>query len=254
VERDEDVRTACFLALDVLLATFGDDLPYRGGLDAGFNFRGGRVPFLNYQKGIYRAAVQRGPAALSVNTSVESPYEDETTDDGFRYAYRAGAIDQPDNRALRNAHVLGVPLVYFVGTRPGWYRPIYPCFVTHDDPVAKHVLLTPGRMIGPVDEPQPRLARDPIERRYAVRETRVRLHQGRFRGLVLSAYRDRCTICRLREVRLLDAAHNHRRPSANRHSGDRKRLESLLDSSQSLRQESPRDLPVLRGAPFTALT
>ena len=40
-----------------------------------------------------------------------------------------------------------------------------------------------------------------------MRETRVRLHQGRFRALVLKAYRDRCTICRLRELRLLDAAH-----------------------------------------------
>jgi putative restriction endonuclease len=62
-------------------------------------------------------------------------------------------------------------------------------------------------MVGPMDEPEAQLARDPIERRYTVRETRVRLHQARFRGLVLTAYRDRCTICRLREVRLLDAAH-----------------------------------------------
>ena len=34
-----------------------------------------------------------------------------------------------------------------------------------------------------------------------------RLHQGRFRGLVLTAYRDRCTICSLHESRLLDASH-----------------------------------------------
>jgi putative restriction endonuclease len=33
------------------------------------------------------------------------------------------------------------------------------------------------------------------------------MHQGRFRGLVLPAYRDQCAICRLRELRLLDAAH-----------------------------------------------
>jgi hypothetical protein len=42
---------------------------------------------------------------------------------------------------------------------------------------------------------------------YAVRETRVRMHQARFRGLVLDAYSDRCAICRLKESRLLDAAH-----------------------------------------------
>jgi putative restriction endonuclease len=35
----------------------------------------------------------------------------------------------------------------------------------------------------------------------------VRLHQWRFRGLVLPAYDYRCTICALKEERLLDAAH-----------------------------------------------
>ena len=205
--RDEDVRTACFLSLDVLCAQFGDDLPYHGGLDRGFPFRGRRVPFLNYMKGIHRAAVQRGPAALSIQTSYRSPYDDAAVLDGFRYAYRAGAIDQPDNRALRAAHELGVPIVYFVGTRPGWYRAEYPWNVREDHPRERFVLVTPGRMSGPLDEREPVPLDDPIERRYAVREVRVRLHQSRFRGLVLPAYRERCTICSLKEVRLLDAAH-----------------------------------------------
>lgn len=205
--RDEDVRTSCFSALDVLRAEFGDDIPYRGGLDRGFAFRGTRVPFINIQKGIYRAAAQRGPAALSVQTSWQSPYDDEETDLGFLYAYRAGSIDQPDNRALRSAHDLGTPLVYFVGSRPGWYRALYPCFVTQADDVSRRVTLTVGRMTGPLDEREPMIPADPLERRYAVREAKVRLHQGRFRGLVLPAYSDRCAICRLKELRLLDAAH-----------------------------------------------
>jgi putative restriction endonuclease len=62
-------------------------------------------------------------------------------------------------------------------------------------------------MIGPLDEPQPVLAADVLERKYAVRETRVRLHQARFRGHVLVAYSSLCAICRLKESRLLDAAH-----------------------------------------------
>jgi hypothetical protein len=81
--RDEDVRSSCFGQLAILSASFGDDIPYRGGLDRGFAFRGRRVPYLNYQKGIYRAGVQRGPAALSINTSFKSPYGDEETEDGF---------------------------------------------------------------------------------------------------------------------------------------------------------------------------
>src|SRR5439155_23153159 len=70
-----------------------------------------------------------------------------------------------------------------------------------------HVVISPGRMVGPLDEREPALPEDPIERRYAVRETRVRLHQARFRGRVLLAYANTCTICRLKEGRLLDAAH-----------------------------------------------
>ena len=57
------------------------------------------------------------------------------------------------------------------------------------------------------DEQEPFLPESDIKRRYAVRETRVRLHQARFRGRVLPAHGDRCAVCRLKEVRLLDAAH-----------------------------------------------
>ncbi len=193
--------------LSLLVAEFGEDIPYAGALANGFPFRGSRVPFLNYQKGIYRAAAQKGPAALSIQTSSKSPYDDEAIADGFLYAYRAGDIDQADNRALRAAHQLQVPLIYFIGTRPGWYKPVFPCFVSNDDPTARMVLVTPGAMVGSVDEPDPVPLEDPLERRYAVRETRVRLHQARFRGRVVPAYRSQCAICRLKELRLLDAAH-----------------------------------------------
>ncbi|MEX2032210.1 MAG: HNH endonuclease [Dehalococcoidia bacterium] len=151
--------------------------------------------------------MQQGPAALSIQTSYRSPYGDEVTDEGFLYAYRAGNVDQPDNRALRATFELRVPIVHFVGTRPGWYRPDFPCYVTRDDPAARFVLVTPGKMIGPLDEREPVPIEDEIERRYAVRQTRVRMHQAQFRGRVLPAYLDQCAICRLKETRLLDAAH-----------------------------------------------
>jgi putative restriction endonuclease len=193
--------------LSILAAEFGEDIPYAGGLARGFPFRGNRVPFLNYQKGIYRAAVQRGPAALSIQTSWKRPYADEEVPDGFLYAYRGDDVDHPDNRALRAAYDLQVPLVYFIGTRPGWYKPIFPSYVRADDPAGLMVLVTPGAMTGPVDEPEPKPLEDPIERRYAVRATTVRMHQARFRGRVVPAYGSQCAICTLKEIRLLDAAH-----------------------------------------------
>jgi hypothetical protein len=81
--RDEDVRTACMAHLSILVAEFGEDVPYVGGLARGFPFRGARVPFLNRQKGIYRAAAQSGAAALAIQTSANSPYDDQILADGF---------------------------------------------------------------------------------------------------------------------------------------------------------------------------
>lgn len=200
IDRDHELRARCFLALDALRAQFGSELPYRGVLERGFEVGGRRVPFMSHMKGIFRAQAQRGPAALAVMTSANSPYDDEETDEGFWYAFRSGAADLPDNRALRAAHVSGVPIVYFVGIRPGWFEPIYPCWVVDRD--MRRVLITPSppgslSTVAPPD----------AERRYATRTVRQRLHQSRFRGAVLPAYGDRCAVCRLRERRLLDAAH-----------------------------------------------
>jgi putative restriction endonuclease len=165
------------------------------------------VPFLSTQKGIFRAAAQTGPAALSIQTSWKSPYGDAETDAGYLYAYRSGSADQPDNRALRAAFTLQVPIIHFVATRPGHYKPVYPCFVAADDPSSARVLVAPGKMIGPLDEQEPVVVVDPIERQYVFRQTRVRVHQARFRAQVVPAYGERCAICRLKEGRLLDAAH-----------------------------------------------
>ena len=136
------------------------------------------MPFLNYQKGIYRAAAQRGPAALSIQTSANSPYDDEEADDGFMYAYRAGLGRSAGQSALRAAFALQVPVVYFVGTRPGFYRALYPWYVEGDMPDQQRVWVSAGKRVGPLDELEPIPIDDPIEKRYAVRTVRVRLHQG----------------------------------------------------------------------------
>lgn len=205
--RDDDIRSSCFAALDVLCARYGDEVPYPDGLDSGFAFRGRRVPFMSRYSGIYRAAVQRGPAALSVQTSARSPYDDSESTSGYLYDYRAAPLEHHDNRALRAAHTLQVPLIHFVATRTNYYKPVYPCFVVADDPHERRVVISPGKMIGPLDEREPVMVDSPVEREYLFRETRVRVHQARFRAQVIPAYKQRCAICRLKEGRLLDAAH-----------------------------------------------
>ena len=71
----------------------------------------------------------------------------------------------------------------------------------------RRVVVTFGKMRGPYDEREPVLIMDEVERRYVVRQVRQRIHQTQFRGAVIPAYGDRCAVCRLRETRLLDAAH-----------------------------------------------
>jgi putative restriction endonuclease len=46
-----------------------------------------------------------------------------------------------------------------------------------------------------------------VERRYALRAVKQRLHQGSFREAVITAYGGRCAVSRLPEPMLLDAAH-----------------------------------------------
>jgi putative restriction endonuclease len=205
--RDEEVRGSCFAALDVLQARFGADIPYWALLE-GFSFRGARVPFLNRAYGIYRARIQTGPAALSLNSSYkQNRYQDEETPDGVLYRYQDGPVENHFNSSLRKACLLRVPVVYFIGTRLNYYRPEYPAFIDDDDPAARRVRLTFGRMIGPYDEREPSYIDDVDERRYVVRQVKQRLHQAQFRGAVLPAYHESCAICRLREAQLLDAAH-----------------------------------------------
>jgi putative restriction endonuclease len=176
-------------------------------LREGFEFGGERISFGSFQKGIHRARVQRGPAALTLTTSFKDPYADkfDEAELRFTYAYRAGSINQPDNRALRAAYELMTPLVYFRGMAPGQYLVIAPVFIAVDDPETRTVLLDQGL---PAQDMQPGgFVSSPEVRAYATREARYRLHQQRFKLDVMRAYRHRCAICALRERELVQAAH-----------------------------------------------
>lgn len=189
------------------LAQSYDDLVPLARLREGFPFGGMRVTYGSFQRGIHRGRGQRGPAALTLMTSLNDPYADAFDEAGalFTYAYRAGPIDQPDNRALRAAYQLQTPVVYFRALAPSQYLVVAPMFVTADDSAARMVVLEPGL---PVQDMQPGgLVSTPEVRAYATRETRVRLHQQRFKLDVMRAYRHRCAICSLRERALVQAAH-----------------------------------------------
>lgn len=218
-ERDTDLRAAAFAQARVLSRRYDDIVPL-DALRDGFQFVGERISFGSFYTGIYRPRQMQGPAALCLVTTPpkvgrDAPYEDGFDDaaQGFVYHYRTAQADtaqarlqaEADNRALRAAGELAVPVLYFRGVAPSQYTPIAPIFVVADDSDRRVVTLQAGMPISDVGEAGLQSGED--VRRYATREARVRLHQHRFRLDVMRAYGNSCAICALRERSLVQAAH-----------------------------------------------
>lgn len=97
------------------------------------------------------------------------------------------------------------PLIWFSPVASGIYEPVFPVYIVGDDPPSLSFHVQFDEFL--VDISDPPGSEDLARRRYVTRETRVRLHQARFRATVLAAYRSQCGICRLKRRELLDAAH-----------------------------------------------
>lgn len=203
---DDEVRGAAFARVQQLRNRFGSRIP-REELSAGVVLRGQRIPLWNYQKGIFKPGVLgRDGAALTVQTSADSPYEDLHDPEAghFIYKYRGADPMHADNIALRIAMEHAKPLIYLVAVDPGVYDAILPVYVLGDQPDRLQFTLVadqPSLQPGAID------ALGAARREYVTRAVMFRLHQQRFRRLVLRAYREQCSICRLRHIELLDAAH-----------------------------------------------
>ena len=143
-------------------------------------------------------------ATLSVISNPKGPYADTHVGDSlYSYDYRAGST-AGDNRKMRRAFELGLPIILLRTIRPGIFVPIFPVYVTADDADNRRFILALDESLRLVSNP---LQLKPAEREYAERIMRQRLHQPEFRGRVLLAYRTQCTVCSLRHGKLLDAAH-----------------------------------------------
>lgn len=142
-------------------------------------------------------------ATLSVVSVPDGPYNDRAVSGGyFHYSYRKGSLDG-DNKKLRRAFELQVPIILLLRTSPGEYVPIAPVYVVADRMAEREFLLALDESVRFLDPNAP----EGPQRRYAERVVKQRLHQAEFRGRVISAYQTRCTICRLHHGELLDAAH-----------------------------------------------
>jgi putative restriction endonuclease len=183
-------------------------------LTPGFMFGGERIPLVNPQRGIFKPQQMR--FLLSIKTVFPKPggkvwYDDQREvhrqifegDETIDYAFMGQDPDAADNRWLREAFKNRIPIVYFLGIAPGRYQAILPAFISGWDPKALKARVAFGVPEQEVSVP-PETA---LERRYALRIVKQRLHQASFREAVISAYNGRCAVSGLPEPLLLDAAH-----------------------------------------------
>lgn len=203
-ERRARCRAAAFDWLRQQNQQGSDTLP-RDPLERGFPYLDDYVKFVGPQ-GIFKPR-QIDYFPLSITTTTAGPYSDsfDPSGDYLLYSYRGTDPDFHENRRLRDAMQERIPLIYFYSTVPGQYMAIFPVFIVGDDPARLTFTVA-------ADDPlQLRYERDDtddaVRRQYVTRQVRQRMHQRSFRDRVLRAYREQCSICRLRHADLLDAAH-----------------------------------------------
>jgi putative restriction endonuclease len=204
---DTEIRAAALEKVRQLRGSHSGRIP-RDALMEGVTIHGERIPIWNYQKGIFKPRVLGTEgAALSIQTSVTSPYADvhDAEAGSIAYKYRGTDPSHPDNLALRRAMERRLPLIYLIAVDPGYYDVVTPVYVSSDSPGSLEFTLHADQVAWVANSEDSVMAT--ARREYATRAVLQRLHQQQFRRVVLSAYGEQCCICRLKHLELLDAAH-----------------------------------------------
>jgi hypothetical protein len=100
---------------------------------------------------------------------------------------------------LRDAFENAVPIIYFLGIAPGRYQAMLPAFISGWDAGSLKARVA----FGVPDQETVAPPENALERRYALRAVKQRLHQASFREAVIAAYNGRCALSGLPEPLLL---------------------------------------------------
>ncbi|BDZ60444.1 hypothetical protein Lsed01_01643 [Demequina sediminis] len=189
---------------DVMAASGGGQAPLARDWLLNYTIDGERLPLVDSQgRGIRN--VDGWAHTLSITRVERGRYPNRESEPGlWTYPYsvrRDGTID-PSNKKLSQSVRDGVPALYF-------YKPVRNVYLAIgsvlpiDDFVNRREfvvsLLDGDQLIGG--------SSSVIERAWASTVVDRRLHQPRFRAIVMAAYESSCSICGLPEATLLDAAH-----------------------------------------------
>lgn len=173
---------------------------------AGFVFEGERIALVDPNRGIRRPKGLRGAVSILTtysSSSASAPYEDLPGEDGFlRYKYRGTDSSQADNRAVREAMDERLPMIWLYGVGPGTYLATFPVYAVAEEADRHQFVVSADSadLAGTSTD-------SAIEREYRRVLTQQRVHQPVFRARVMRAYEQRCAMCSLKHVSLLDAAH-----------------------------------------------
>lgn len=175
-----------------------------------FRFRGRQIHFKSAMKGIHRPDGFRYP--LSIFTTApehgKDPQYKDVWDDAtgsLLYKMRAGGPDLPINIALRSAMEAHVPVIYFRGIRRGVGVYIARIGLLLEALDAEEAFSVGIANVSSWNHLLVEMASDP--RAPKTRSIATRPDQAVFRRRVLSAYREACALCHLKQPRLLEAAH-----------------------------------------------
>ena len=212
---EERVRLAAFAELRARQATHGEVLPL-DVITKPLRLNGRDIPLMNRYKGIHKPSGL--DVALAVTTAAPksgktAPYDDRfDASQMFRYHYRDAQTNtvaahrqaENENASVRKAMQYSLPIIYFVGVRPGRYLPFYPVYVVRDYPDAREFGLDLTGIPTTVWED---VAAETPEQGYRTQVVKSRIHQAAFRENVMTAYENHCTVCKLKRVELVEAAH-----------------------------------------------
>lgn len=174
------------------------------------DFNGTKVRVIDIQGGIWNPGAAWKfevplQATLSINTTLSDKYRDSEVESGlWRYDYQSGG-SAGKNTKLRKAMQLQLPLLWFIQQEDGRYVP-YKVWIIQDFPELGYCHIAPDLSLAEILNDASKQHTE-IEKKYALREVKQRLHQPAFRANVISAYKTRCSICMLNHGKLLEAAH-----------------------------------------------
>ncbi len=176
---------------------------------SGLSLAGVNLRLTPTQQGIWKPS--QLAAALAIRTVYRAegsrrPYDDSVGVDGlYRYKMRGEDPDHSDNRALRQAMLDRLPLIWWLGVQGGGYSALYPVYLVAEERADLQFVVDIDAVPQPdIAWPSIDLELDPL---YRQQLTKIRLHQRPFRAAVLRAYQTLCAVCSFRHSDLLDAAH-----------------------------------------------